>query len=248
MLTNQRDTRSTEPFFVIVEGNIGAGKSTFLRLLKENLPVHIVLEPLEKWQSIGGSTENLLEKFYQDTPRWAYTFQSYAFITRILAQEQAVKNYNAPIYVLERSVFSDRYCFAQNCFENGLMTTLEWKLYQEWFSWLVDSYMSKPHGFIYLSADPKTCYNRLLKRNRREEAVVPMEYLEQLHEKHENWLVKKENVAPYLKDLPVLTIPCNNDFEHNKAEQELHINRIATFFNTHFQQAVTPQMPTSLSL
>ena len=66
----------------ILEGNIGAGKSTFLRLAGDTLPLQIVPEPHTKWQQVGG--HNLLEKFYTDTNRWAYTFQSYAFVTRVL--------------------------------------------------------------------------------------------------------------------------------------------------------------------
>lgn len=234
--------------FLVVEGNIGAGKSTFLKLVQKYLPLEIVYEPLEQWQQVGGSSENLLEKFYHDTSRWAYTFQSYAFITRILAQEASAKKNNALVHVLERSVFSDRYCFAQNCFETGLMTALEWKLYQEWFSWLVETYMTMPHGFIYLQADPTTCYKRLLKRNRQEEAVVPFDYIKRLHEKHEDWLVKKEDIALYLKNIPVLVLPCDNDFENNHAEQMLHIEKITAFLHNYFGLLVEQKAHSSLSL
>jgi len=44
----------------IVEGNIGAGKSTFLKLIKDRLPVQVVYEPHKKWQSVQGG-ENLLD-------------------------------------------------------------------------------------------------------------------------------------------------------------------------------------------
>ena len=225
--------KSAEQKCFILEGNIGAGKSTFLKIMRGYLNVQIVPEPHEKWQKIGDSDENLLEKFYNDTPRWAYTFQSYAFVTRVREQEEYAKKNGYPVQVLERSVYSDRYCFAKNCFELGTMTALEWKLYQEWFSWLVDNYTVKPSGFIYLGTDPEICYKRLLKRNRKEEAEVPLSYLEKLHNKHEEWLVKKENVAPYLKNIPVLILECNNDFEHSKPEQEKHIEKIISFFATY---------------
>ena len=78
---------STNQKVFILEGNIGAGKSTFLSLIKELLPVQIVYEPVEKWQHVGAG-ENILEKFYTDTHRWAYTFQSYAFITRVIEQKE----------------------------------------------------------------------------------------------------------------------------------------------------------------
>lgn len=213
-----------------IEGNVGAGKSTFLRMIKEYLKVQIVFEPIEKWQNVGG-TGNLLDKFYADTNRWAYTFQTYAFITRIQEQEDQAKINPNSIQILERSVYSDRYCFAQNSFELGTMTALEWHLYQEWFSWLVDTYTQRPHGFIYLKVDPTICYQRLLKRSRQEEASVPLEYLQKLHEKHEAWLIEKKDIAPSVQEIPVLVLDCNNDFEFNKAEQIKHIDKIEAFLN-----------------
>ena len=179
----------TNQKYFVLEGNIGAGKSTFLKVINTFLNAQVVYEPHEKWQNVAG--DNLLDRFYADTQRWAYTFQTYAFITRILEREKAARRNAQPFQILERSVYSDRYCFAQNCYELGLMNALEWKLYQEWFSWLVDTYTTRPSGFIYLQTDPKICYKRLLKRNRSEEAGVSLEYLELLHNKHEKWLIEK---------------------------------------------------------
>ena len=214
--------------FFVVDGNIGAGKTTFLRILAQHLHAHVVYEPTDKWQKIVG-TENLLENFYRDTPRWAYTFQSYAFVTRILEQEAHAMQYTEPIQILERSVFSDRYCFAKNCYELGFMTELEWKLYQDWFSWLVDNYVIRPNGFIYLRVDPTICYQRIAKRNRHEESGVSLDYLELLHQKHEDWLINKIDVAPYVKNIPVLVLDCNQDFEGSISEQEKHMEVVSNF-------------------
>lgn len=221
-------TSGVAPKSFIVEGNIGAGKSTFLKIIQKHLDVQVVFEPHEKWQKVIDG-QNLLDKFYKDTARWAYTFQSYAFVTRVMAQEAHAKVNTCGIQVLERSVFSDRYCFAKNAHEQGFISALEWKLYQEWFSWLVDNYVSKPSGFIYLRGEPNVCHERLKKRNRSEEKGVPFDYLNQLHQKHDSWLLKKEAVAPYLKDVPVLTVECNQEFENNPAEQQKHIEKIVAF-------------------
>ena len=237
---------SVSPANFIIEGNIGAGKSTFLKMVKEYLNVQAVFEPHQRWQNVGGSGENILEKFYTDTPRWAYSFQTYAFITRIMAQEEHARLNPYSVQVLERSVYSDRYCFAQNCFELGTMTALEWQLYQDWFAWLVTNYTVKPTGFIYMQTDPLICYQRLLKRNRSEEAAVPVAYLEKLHEKHEKWLVHKIDVAPYLKDTPVLILDCNKDFEHDVAQQERHIEKIVAFMQK-YQAGMINSRSSSLS-
>jgi deoxyadenosine/deoxycytidine kinase len=223
---------------VIVEGNIGAGKSTFLKILQENLDLQTIFEPTDKWNV--GEQNNLLELFYKDTPRWAYTFQSYAFISRIqsLIEHQAQNTLNK-VQVLERSVYCDRYCFAKNCYESGLMTKLEWEIYVEWFSWLAENYSPHPKGFIYLKTTPETCYNRITKRKRHEEAEIPLSYLESLHQKHEDWLINKKELATHLQLVPVLTLECDNDFEKSIEEQRKHVELVHNFIN----KEITPIMP-----
>jgi deoxyadenosine/deoxycytidine kinase len=215
--------------WIIVEGNVGAGKSTFLKVVQQYLDVGLVFEPHEQWQQVADAG-NLLDNFYQDPQRWAYTFQSYAFITRIMAQQKYAINASSSMCVLERSVFSDRYCFAKNAYESGNMTGLEWHLYKEWFSWLVHHYMPKPTGFIYLRVDPEVCLDRMHVRNRHEEASVPLDYLKQLHAKHESWLVQKNGVDALVRDVPVLVLDCNQDFEHNEELAREHVAKIVNFF------------------
>lgn len=49
-----------------IEGNIGCGKTTLLKILeKELLGVSIINEPLGEWESIGGKI-NLLDLYYKN--------------------------------------------------------------------------------------------------------------------------------------------------------------------------------------
>ncbi len=226
----KKDT-SAQRYF-IVEGNIGAGKSTFLEMLKQYLNIQTVLEPHQQWQDVGDG-HNILDLFYKDPKRWAYSFQAYAFISRIMMQQAHARTNPYMVQVLERSVFSDRYCFALNCYELGYMNALEWKIYREWFSWLVDTYMTRPDGFIYLRTNPKVCYNRLKKRNRNEEATVSLEYITKIHQKHEEWLFEKKEISSLLSQVPVLILECDADFENNRAEQEKHVEQVGAFVLSH---------------
>lgn len=227
-----------EPKFLILEGNIGAGKSTMLQLLSKLPSVALIPEPTAKWQHVN-QQENLLDLFYKDTPRWAYTFQTYAFLTRLQAVlEYRARNRQDAVHVLERSVYCDRFCFAKNCYEQGLMTPLEWHIYQEWFLWLVESYSPMPSGFIYLRTTPEVSYRRLMKRNRPEELGITLDYLKSLHVKHEQWLIDKVDIFSSLRSVPVLVLDCDKDFESDVAVRDEHLLRITDFID-HLNTAPT---------
>ena len=124
----------------ILEGNIGAGKSTFLKMLANALPsISISLEPINNWQKqVYG--QSLLTNFYQSPQRWAYTLETFAMMSRVQEHIQEQKNNGCIIF--ERSVYSGHYCFAQNSYENGFMTELEWELYNHWFHFFCLLYTS----------------------------------------------------------------------------------------------------------
>lgn len=221
-----------QQFLLMIEGNIGAGKTTFLRLIQEQLPeVSIIFEPVDQWQTMENG-DNLLDLFYKDMPRWAYTFQTYAFISRIKKLIQHQKNSIAEFNVMERSVYCDRFCFAKNCFENGTISALEWHLYKDLFAWLVRSYAPVPAGFVYLQATPETCNARVNKRSRSEEQSIPLTYLQALHQRHEDWLIHRHDLTPELHHVPVLTLDCNGDFEKDTDIQVRHLEQLTQFMAT----------------
>jgi len=67
-----------------IEGNIGSGKSTLIRLLKQKYPEIIcLLEPVKEWEGIKDKQgENILTKFYKDQEKYSFSFQMMAYISR----------------------------------------------------------------------------------------------------------------------------------------------------------------------
>lgn len=49
-----------------------------------HVPLQMVPEPVDQWQNVNGQGGNMLEQFYRDPERYAYTFQNYVFITRVM--------------------------------------------------------------------------------------------------------------------------------------------------------------------
>ncbi|CAN6463850.1 unnamed protein product [Victoria cruziana] len=176
-----------------VEGNISVGKTTFLqRIANETLElrdlVEVVPEPISKWQDIGPDHFNILDAFYAEPQRYAYTFQNYVFVTRVMQERESAGGIK-PLRLMERSVFSDRMVFVRAVHEANWMNEMEISIYDSWFDPVVSCLPGLiPDGFIYLRASPDTCHKRMLLRKRAEEGGVSLDYLRDLHEKHESWL------------------------------------------------------------
>jgi len=177
-----------------VEGNISVGKTTFLqRIANETIElrdlVEIVPEPIAKWQDVGPEHFNILDAFYAEPERYAYTFQNYVFVTRVMQEKESASGIK-PLRLMERSVFSDRMVFVRAVHEANWMNEMEISIYDSWFDPVVSSLPGLiPDGFIYLRASPDTCHKRMMVRKRAEEGGVTLDYLRGLHEKHESWLL-----------------------------------------------------------
>lgn len=72
------------PITLSLEGNIGCGKTTLLRIIDKEFPnVTIMNEPLGEWENVAEGKVNLLDLYYKDPKRWGLTFQNYALFTRV---------------------------------------------------------------------------------------------------------------------------------------------------------------------
>lgn len=172
-----------------VEGNIGVGKSTLVKALEER-GLDTLQEPVDSWSTTANENgKNILEEFYTDPKRWAYTFQSIAFRTRIMGMDTISDD-----CIVERSVYTDRMVFAEAARDIGNIDDIEWNDYTNWFDFVMNKIGKRPRGIIYLRGSPETCMDQIKKRGRKGEENIDMDYLRLLHRKHDNWLISEDNV------------------------------------------------------
>ena len=182
-----RNNKPYKPIIISIDGNIGSGKSTLVKLLQNNLDstVTIIEEPVKLWQSIQNkSNENILDLFYKDSYRWAYTFQNLAFITRTLVLNKA-KIEKKEIILVERSIETDKNVFAKCLYDTEKMSKMEYELYITWY----DKFKHDIDGYIYLQTSPSKCIERIKKRNRQCETKIENSYIESMETYHNNWLL-----------------------------------------------------------
>ena len=184
-----------------IEGNIGSGKSTFIKYLKDKFQtisgykVTYLSEPVKEWVEIkDAENETILEKFYKDQKRYSFAFQMMAYISRInqlmeTIEEMKQKNKDC-IIVTERSVYTDKNVFAKMLYDDGKIESVEYQIYLKWFNSFTKNIQI--FGIVYLCADTKVCEERITKRNREGEKMS-FDYLNNCNLYHNKWLLSDGN-------------------------------------------------------
>lgn len=175
--------------YIVLAGNIGAGKSTLVSLLAKNLDFAPYFEPV---------AENpFLKDFYTDMKRWAFHSQVFFLTSRAKAHRELITDPRS--VVQDRSLYEDAEVFARNLHVQGALKEEEWATYRELYQTLA-SILPSPDLVIYIRASVKTLKTRIVKRARDFEANIPDAYLEGLNRLYEEW-IQTFTLAP------VLTIP-----------------------------------------
>lgn len=194
------------PTIISVDGNIGSGKSTFVRLIGEHFKddVCILKEPVDEWENIKDrSGKTIIQNFYENQKDYAFSFQMMAYISRLSSLRKLVKSNPNGIIITERSVLTDRQVFAKMLFDAGKIKDIEYSIYLKWFDEYIEDYPIS--HIIYLKTTPDICAERIKKRLRDGENNVELDYLKSCDDYHETWLQKT--------DIPIMEISGNPDIE-----------------------------------
>jgi len=185
-----------------IEGNIGAGKSTLLKNLtnltldncKSQIPFRTIIflqEPVDLWGDIKDTSgETILEKFYKDPEKYAFSFQMMAYISRLDILKTTVEKNPNSIIICERSIWTDKNIFAKMLADEGKINEIEELIYHKWFDSLSKNFQLD--GTVYLKTTPEVCQQRVIKRNRKGEDI-PLDYLKRCDLYHDKWLNGVEN-------------------------------------------------------
>lgn len=190
---------SNNPIVIVIDGEIGAGKTTLIKILTKeltnrfNLNVCPIYEPVRKWRAMG-----VLEMFYQNIQEKCYEFQTFTFVTRVKSTLDAVKrNPNADLYILERSILTDRYVFVEMLKEQ--MGPIRMKMYDEWWDMWHKIMPFEPSAVVYLDTRIEDSTNRIVERNRKEEQdAVDINYQRNLKAAHQKFISQINYPTPII--------------------------------------------------
>lgn len=182
---------------VSVDASIGAGKTTLItELMKREIPgVKLLLasEPVDLWMKTKVGDDDILTAFYKNKRDIALPFQLIALLTRKIKFDEIMKEAKSiasetgdkVIIVTERTIHSDRHIFAKMLHDSGDINDAGIVAYNMWNDYYVkDSPVDKT---VYINVSPIVCHERISKRARNGESVIPIEYLEDCQKAHDDF-------------------------------------------------------------
>ena len=195
---------------IVVQGNIGSGKSTFVDKLKARYgsrkDICFLQEPVNEWLTIKDKQGvNILENYYKDQPKYAFMFQMMAYISRLAMLKRAIESNQYEYIITERCLNTDRNVFCKMLYDDGLIEDIGYQIYNKWFDEF-NNFNTVDYIHIYLKTDPTVSKTRVDKRARVEESI-PIEYLTKCHDYHDKWLLTT--------DQKVIILDSNQDTDIN---------------------------------
>jgi len=195
--------------FLLVVGNIGAGKTSLTDRLAARLG----------WQAAYESVADnpYLADFYADMRTWSFHLQMYFLGHRA---EQHRRMALSPVSaVCDRSIYEDAYIFARALYQMGNMTERDYLAYRRLYQVVVEQ-LPVPDLLLYLEASVETLLTRIRGRDRAIETGITADYLGLLNSFYGDWLADFDLC-------PVLTIPADRlDFVRQTGHLDVIVERI----------------------
>jgi len=185
--------------YIVIEGNIGAGKTSLSTRMAAELNASLILEQFEE--------NSFLPKFYEDPVRYSFPLE----LSFLADRYQQLKNHFNKPDLFTTFTIADYFIFKSLIFASRNLESLEFSLYTRLFS-IVSSVVPRPDMIVYLYLNLENLKRNILKRGRPYEQNIQFDYLDKIQNGYLDFL-RQQN------DLRVLLIDTNNlDFVNHEPD------------------------------
>lgn len=202
--------------FLVIEGNIGVGKTTLATMLSKEYNAKLILEQF--------ADNPFLPKFYKDIERYSFPLELTFLADRYNQIKKEVFNFD----LFYNFLIADYYFTKSAIFARNTLKKDEYNLFRRIFDIIFET-MPKPDLYVYLHADTGTLLKNIEIRGRDYEQDIEASYLENIKEGYINYL-------KHIANFPIVILDTNNvDFVHNP-EQYNRIKEV--IFNSDYKLGI----------
>jgi len=203
--------------YLVIEGNIGAGKTTLAQMISKQYGANLVLEQF--------ADNSFLPKFYQNPEQYAFPLEMAFLAARYNQLHRELSNFD----LKNNLTVSDYYFMKSLIFAQNTLHSDEYDLYRQFFTIIYDK-MPKPDLYVYLHKDTDLLLKNIASRGRSYESHITKEYLDKITQGYFNYFSQQKKIA-------ILNIDINRlDFE-NQPEDFTKITR--AIFNNQYNKGNT---------
>ena len=185
--------------YLVIEGNIGAGKTSLSKLIAERKKGRLFLEQY---------AENpFLPKFYENPERYSFPLE----LSFLADRYNQLKNNLSSFDLFNELIVSDYFFMKSLIFSAHTLQEDEYRLYRQLFD-IIYSTLPKPDLYIYLHKNIDLLLKNISKRGREYEKKISAEYLKGIETGYFNFF-KQQN------QMRIVVIDTNNiDFVNNEED------------------------------
>ena len=194
---------------IAVAGNIGSGKTTLTTMLAKHYGWEARFEPVDY--------NPYLEDYYKDISRWSFNLEIYFLKQRfrdLLEIAQSEKT-----IIQDRTIYEGVYVFTANNKAMGNLSDRDFDTYMELFEQMM-TIVKYPDLMIYLKAEVPHLVQNIQKRGRDYEQTMPIDYLENLNTRYNEFIYDKYEGPKLIIDVD------NMDFQHEQKDFAYIIDQI----------------------
>lgn len=194
---------------IAIAGNIESGKTTLTTMLAERYG----WQP--KFESVDYNP--YLEDYYRDIQRWSFAMEVFFLKERFKALLDIQKTSHNTIQ--DRSIYEGVFVFTANNYAMGNLNERDYSTYMELFEQMTRE-IEMPDLMIFLRSSVAHLVQNIEKRGRNYEQKIPIEYLENINRRYDDFTAKQYKGR-------VLTIDVDKlDFQHRPKDFGLITDKI----------------------
>jgi len=153
--------------YVVIEGNIGAGKTTLAGRIADQFNAHLILEHF--------ADNPFLPKFYKEPEKYSFPLE----LSFLASRYKQLKEELVPQDLFKSFTVADYYFMKSLVFAASTLTGDEYNLYRQIF-YIIYGSLPKPDIYVYLHINPERLLRNIERRGRHYEKSITKEYLQKI--------------------------------------------------------------------
>ena len=203
--------------FLVIEGNIGAGKTTLAEMISRDYNAQLVVEKFEG--------NPFLEKFYANPADYAFTLEMSFMAERYSQLMNELQNRD----LFKDFAVADYYFMKSLIFASVTLSDDEFTLYRKFFN-IIYSRLPRPDLYVFLYKDTPNLQKNIKKRGREYEQSIEDNYLNKVQQAYFNYFKQQA-------EFPVVIVDTNNiDFVENSRD---YLKICETIFQHSYHSGIT---------